>query len=511
VIVIDLLVIILAMKKKILLVTGRNAKQAVEDYAKKSKVPVRIHACRENVAALLSLNMILDELSNLDPNVNEISLIIVPGSVRGDVSVIQERLKIPCWKGPENLVDLPFVLDRISSGLEFSAEIPADELLEGELKKEIGKELGGAYKPKRYSLKIGKNVFLGSGIGHVIAEVPDTPLMSDNDIARIAKHYEESGAEIIDIGMVAGEDNSSKIVDIVDIVRKSTKLPIAIDSLQEKEILAAADSGVDLVLSLDLGNCNISKSIGIPAVIIPRDGRGRIPKNFKDRVGIIENLMGKVNAFIADPILEPPGLGLVNSLKTYIKFRARYPEVPMLMGVGNVTELMDVDSPGINALLALIASELNIDLLFTTEASRKTSGAVRELSTAAKMAYLAKVRKQAPKDLGIDLMVLKDKKEIPPVYQDEGIESVEVTKDRKLTLDDYKFMVYLDDERINVIYSGDKKLRFTGIRAKDLYKEIIARYLVRNPEHAAYLGKELGKAEMALRLGKNYVQDEDLF
>jgi len=31
-----------------------------------------------------------------------------------------------------------------------------------------------------------------------------------------------------------------------------------------------------------------------------------------------------------------------------------------------------------------------------------------------------------------------------------------------------------------------------------------------DPEHAAYLGYELAKAEMSLKLGKTYVQDEPL-
>jgi len=503
------------MKKKILLITGRNARQAVEDYAKKSKAPARIHACRENVASLLSPRGILDELSK--ENLEGISLIIVPGSIWGDVSVIQKKLGIPVWRGPRSLVDLPFVLDRISSGFKLSSKIPADELLEDEVKKEIEKELKRAYKPRKYSLKIGKEkpVFLGSGISHVIAEIPFAPLTSESSIRFMADYYEKSGAGIIDIGMVAGEDNSDKIDGIVNAIRKSSRLPIAIDSLREKEILAAVDSGIDLVLSLDLTNYEILNSIDIPAVIIPRDENGEIPKNLDDRIKIIENLMGKVDEFIVDPILEPPNLGLVDSLKTYAEFRANYPEVPMLMGVGNVTELMDADSLGVNALLASIASELNIDLLFTTEASKKTFRAVRELSTAVRMAYLAKVRKQVPKDLGIDLLMLKEKKESPPVAEPEGIQTIEVKKERKPALDDVEFRIYLDNVKmkINVMYYkvGNPELRFTGIRAKELYKEIIARGLVRNPEHAAYLGKELGKAEIALKLGKNYIQDGDLF
>jgi dihydropteroate synthase len=42
----------------------------------------------------------------------------------------------------------------------------------------------------------------------------------------------------------------------------------------------------------------------------------------------------------------------------------------------------------------------------------------------------------------------------------------------------------------------------------------VARALVRkvglDAEHAAYLGYEVSKAEIALKLGKTYIQDEDL-
>jgi len=54
-------------------------------------------------------------------------------------------------------------------------------------------------------------------------------------------------------------------------------------------------------------------------------------------------------------------------------------------------------------------------------------------------------------------------------------------------------------------------LRFRGNNAKGLYKDILSRNLIQDYTHAAYLGMELGKAEIALKLGKNYIQDEPLF
>ena len=50
--------------------------------------------------------------------------------------------------------------------------------------------------------------------------------------------------------------------------------------------------------------------------------------------------------FRIDPILEPIGFGFAASLGRYLEVRRRYPEAAMMMGIGNLTELTDVDSAG---------------------------------------------------------------------------------------------------------------------------------------------------------------------
>ena len=51
----------------------------------------------------------------------------------------------------------------------------------------------------------------------------------------------------------------------------------------------------------------------------------------------------------------------------------------------------------------------------------------------------------------------------------------------------------------------------TGQTAKQVYDMIIKQGLVSRIEHASYLGAELQKAEISLKLGKNYLQDFQLF
>ncbi|MBS7619958.1 DUF4346 domain-containing protein, partial [Candidatus Bathyarchaeota archaeon] len=50
-----------------------------------------------------------------------------------------------------------------------------------------------------------------------------------------------------------------------------------------------------------------------------------------------------------------------------------------------------------------------------------------------------------------------------------------------------------------------------GKRAENIYRKIIEKGLVKKLDHAAYLGKELYKAEIVLKINRSYVQDEELF
>jgi dihydropteroate synthase len=61
-------------------------------------------------------------------------------------------------------------------------------------------------------------------------------------------------------------------------------------------------------------------------------------------------------------------------------------------------------------------------------------------------------------------------------------------------------------------YTNDHKRRYLiyGERARDIYNTIVRMGLVSRFEHAAYLGKELMKAEIALRNRLHFNQDEDL-
>ena len=226
--------------------------------------------------------------------------------------------------------------------------------------------------------------------------------------------------------------------------------------------------------------------------------------------------------YVADLILDP-----VNSSSIVESFIACHEfhktnKAPMFFGVGNVTELMDADSGGVNVLLAGIGMELGASILFTPEESGKTRGSVYELATASKMMFLAKNRKSIPKDLGINMVVFKDKHKRNDVIVNEldGVPEIKQKKPLKFIRDKAgSFKITVDygttvsESRIIATHFKKNKadLVITGHTAKEIYEEIITKELVTRMEHAAYLGSELKKAEIAMVTGKDYVQDFELF
>ena len=50
-----------------------------------------------------------------------------------------------------------------------------------------------------------------------------------------------------------------------------------------------------------------------------------------------------------------------------------------------------------------------------------------------------------------------------------------------------------------------------GKTAESVYLKIMEMGLISELNHAAYLGSELSKAEIALRIGKEFIQDQRLF
>ena len=139
------------------------------------------------------------------------------------------------------------------------------------------------------------------------------------------------------------------------------------------------------------------------------------------------------------------------------------------------------------------------------------------------MMFLAKRRGSVPKDLGIDLLVLKDKRKHEEVY-DKEIEAythVTVAKEdsKPATLDPqgvFRIVVERDAETIVALHFATSEANkpstiVKGKTAETVYAKIVEMRLVTRLDHGAYLGSELAKAEVALKTGKEYIQDRPLF
>jgi dihydropteroate synthase-like protein len=312
---------------------------------------------------------------------------------------------------------------------------------------------------------------------------------------------------------------------LVKAVKKEVEGPVSIDSTNPHEIMAAVEAGADLVISVDVGTLEDLEGLprDVAVVVIPTNvKRGYYPSTIDEKVASLERAVEFARSMgfkkvIADPILSPPlQPSIFESLVAYYVFAKRHPDVPLLMGVGNVTELMDVDSLGVNGLMAAIAAELDVSLLLTTEASNKTRGCVRELCVAARMAKLSKREKRPMKDLSLNLLSLKEKRDLTvPARTVEGCEVVRASGTRVRAHDPAGYVkITIDRSRGVMVVSHFRAGRITcvveGLRAEEVCDELIARGLVSTLDHATYVGRELYKAELALKLDKSYVQDEEL-
>ncbi|BBL61813.1 dihydropteroate synthase [Methanobrevibacter arboriphilus] len=530
----------------ILIVTGNLAYSSVEKVASESDREVIVHLADSQIAAFLTPRMIIKELKNNyeeELNNGSIDLIITPGLMRKSTDEISESLNIPTFKGPTDGADIGMVLDLIDD-LKLSTSKPADKLIEEEKRKKAIKlinEFESDIQNRKKLLEKPNNILVGNlTVGEdfpmrILAEIANAPILTKEELIRKCEYFLINGADMIDIGMVAGEDFSDKIPDMITTLRPIVgNKALSIDTLNPKEISVAIENGIDLVLSIDLGNYKevlpLLKKYNVPAVALPTNfSEEKVPHTVDERVNsMIELAKICIDAdvqIIADLILDPVNSSsIVDSILACRKYHEKMKE-PMFFGVGNVNELVDTDSVGVNALLSGIAMELGASILFTPEESGKTLGSVYELAISSKMMFLAKQRGSIPKDLGINLILYKDKKKRKDIYEDYENSDFDVplekaTESVRFILDpagSFKIRVEhaIDPRNSKIIVTHFKKtipdLTIEGRYVKEIYDELVRQGIVTRLEHAAYLGSELQKAEIAMITGKEYVQDFDLF
>src|SRR5438552_10695776 len=113
------------------------------------------------------------------------------------------------------------------------------------------------------------------------------------------------------------------------------------------------------------------------------------------------------------------------------------------MGVGNLTELTDVDSAGVNVLLAGFCQEVGIRSVLTTEVINWCRSAVRELDLSRRLVYHACKERVLPKRLEPDLILLRD-----PKLREHGEDMLQELA-RRVT--DRNFRLFAERDLIHVI------------------------------------------------------------
>ncbi|MHA1913502.1 MAG: dihydropteroate synthase-like protein [Promethearchaeota archaeon] len=466
-------------------------------------------------------------------SISNYDLILLPGFVQWDSTPLEKKFSVRIRKGPEFASDLPALLKNLEE-IELSNSIPANILFKTsgeihysqiirELNEEAKENLGQHtfyINEEKSDLIIGRNL-----PPPIIAEIVNCTDKSNKNILMKAKHYIDSGADIIDIGCVSNKPNPLRVKEIIQILNENFTTLVSVDSMDSSEILAAVDMDIDMILSFDIGNykdfIDIPKEI--PIIILPTNIKdGIFPKNPQTRIEKLQNLTKKLinhgfTKLIADPLLETPiSPGICNSLESYFLYKKLPPEVqlPLFFGISNVVELMDIDSVGINGLLASIAVELDIGVLFTVEHSTKLFGGVRELHDSVKLNYLAKYKKTPPINQGFSVFKAKGKtsQKMPQIKDSNPIFVNKLLPDY-IPDDKGYFRIYLNPiaRKIYILFFSRKDnllYTFIGDNSEALSKEIIKQDLTGDVSHLNYLGRELKKAEIALLLGKPYIQDE---
>jgi len=472
---------------RILLVTGTQTEGIVREAAEESGHDCDIAVIGE-VASFISPKQ-LTELIQKD----RYDFVIVSGMCTADFSSVEKETGVFVFRGPRHAADLAMILPAVGQ-IQLSRTIPADDLI-ATMKRDKAllmlEEREAAADPEFYirGVKIG-----GGSRMKVIAEIMDAH--RHPDIRSAVLRFFSSGADIVDLGF--GFDATPQDVTATFSLLEGIDGPLAADT-QDPELIRAALIRADLILSLQEENIpqigtDIARA-GVAAVVVPGDA------------GLAANISAAetsgIGCIIADPLLPPPGSGLVRALAQMAETEPSY---PLFFGAGNVVELLDADSPGANALLAAMAQELGADLIFTSEHSDKTLGSVAEMRRATMMMALMEGRPY-PKDLGLDLFVIKEKRrrQEPPVRYETVHEAG--ASEKALTYDPCgNFRIGIDGKEIIAerrgvaIKSQDWRQIFTIIEEKGWVSLL---------DHAAYLGKELYKAELAIRFNRSFEQDGD--
>ncbi|HEX5435648.1 MAG TPA: DUF6513 domain-containing protein [Gemmatimonadaceae bacterium] len=430
---------------RVLFVTGKLAAPALQRTLTDMAPPFAydVAVLHITVAALMTTTWIarfLDVPAGTD-------LVLIPGLCEGDTAVIADRAGVRVEKGPKDLREIPEYFGRQATARAYGA----------------------------WDIEI-------------IAEINNAPRLTREEISREAERYRASGADIIDIGCTPGlafPHLGAVVRELVD-----AGLRVSIDTFEPGEIRTAVAAGAELVLSVNASNLEAARDLaatGARVVVIP---------DFDAGIETLEASLAALETwgvrYLIDPVIEPIGFGFTASIERYAEVRRRYPDAELMMGIGNITELTEADTTGVNAVLIAICQELGVRTVLTTEVIAWASGAVREVDVARRLMHYAVTNRVVPKHVDGRLVTTRDAKVLE--YSEAELRALYAA------ITDPNFRIFTDRHAITVL-NRDLFVRGTDIQ------HLFSQLGVTEATHAFYLGKELMKAKLAITLGKTYRQE----
>ena len=434
------------MAENILFLTGHLAEPRLEAVLKSMdpEFEWRVVDIGVKVAALMTEDIIMRRL----PDAGGADKILLPGRCRGDLGRLSAHYGVPVESGPDEVKDIPVFFGR--------ARRPSDM--------------------SKYDI----NIF---------AEIIDATAMSIEDILARAEDYSHRGADVIDLGCLP----DTPFPHLEDTVRalKIHGYKVSVDSADPDELLRGGKAGADYLLSLDETRLHIADEVSSVPVLIPAV-HGDLD-SLRRAMAVLDE---KGRPYLADPVLDPINFGFMASLERYAELRRTRPDVDILLGTGNLTELTEADTTGITAALIGIASELNIKNVLVVQVSPHTRRTYEEHDAARRLMFASRADGELPKGYTDELLGLHSKRPFP-LTPDEVAENAAAVRDKN-------FRIEVADDGVHVYNRDGHHV------AQDIFELYPKLDVDGDTGHAFYLAAELAKAEIAWRLGKRYAQDEPL-
>lgn len=396
------------------------------------------------VAALATTEIVLRRLDSAQ----DADLILLPGRFRGDLDILAAHFGTAVERGPDELEDLPQYFQRQARPLDLS----------------------------RHDTRI-------------FAEIVDAPSRDTSAILGKATELRRDGADVIDLGCLP--DTPFPHLEEAIGALQDAGFTVSVDSLNADELRRATRAGADYLLSLTEETIHVVDEGEAVPVLIPTS-----PQDLDSLGRAIEAMSRRGRHFLVDPILEPIHHGFTDSLLRYRTVRERWPDAEILMGIGNVTELTDADTPGVTAVLMGVISELRIGNVLAVQVSPHCRRAIREFDVARRQFFAARAAHSMPRGFGSGLLCLRDRRPF--------VRSAEQIAETAAQIRDPNYRVEVSDEGIH-LYNRDGHHRASD--PFDLFPKLDPGI---DAGHAFYLGVELARAQIAWQLGKRYAQDSEL-